>query len=92
MPQVFKIGSYHIYFWSDEGLPLEPVHVHVSEGSPSKDATKIWITKNGKTLLCHNKSRIPQHILNDISTVLEARSFEIIAKWQEYFKHLSFYC
>ena len=24
--------------------------------------------------------------------VFEARSFEIIAKWQEYFKKLSFYC
>jgi len=30
MPQVFKIGSYLVYFWMDEGKPLEPVHVHVS--------------------------------------------------------------
>ena len=29
MPQVFKIGSYWVYFWANENEPLEPVHVHV---------------------------------------------------------------
>ena len=32
MPQVFKIGSYWVYFWLDETIPLEPVHV--SQGKP----------------------------------------------------------
>ena len=27
MPQVFKIGSYWVYFWANENKPLEPVHV-----------------------------------------------------------------
>lgn len=48
MPQVFKIGSYWVYFWSDENEPLEPVHVHIAKGSPVKNATKVWITKYGK--------------------------------------------
>jgi len=34
MPQIFRIGAYIVYFWSDEGLPTEPVHVHVAEGRP----------------------------------------------------------
>ena len=25
MPQVFKIGSYWVYFWANENDPLEPV-------------------------------------------------------------------
>jgi len=29
MPQIFRIGSYVIYFWSNENNPIEPVHVHV---------------------------------------------------------------
>ena len=33
MPQVFKIGSYWVYFWSNESKPLEPVHVHIAEGA-----------------------------------------------------------
>ena len=43
MPQVFKIGSYWVYFWANENEPLEPVHVHVAQGAPSANATKIWM-------------------------------------------------
>ena len=45
MPQVFKIAGYTVYFWVNENDPLEPVHVHISKGVPSPNATKIWITK-----------------------------------------------
>lgn len=41
MPQIFRIGSYIIYFWSNENDPLEPVHVHIAEGRASANATKI---------------------------------------------------
>ena len=51
MPQVFKIGSYWVYFWANENDPLEPIHVHVSQGAPSSNATKIWITRAGKCYL-----------------------------------------
>ena len=54
MPQVFKIGSYWIYFWANENKPLEPVHVHASKGKPTANATKFWITKSGKCLLANN--------------------------------------
>lgn len=50
MPQVFKIAGYTVYFWVNENDPLEPVHVHISKGVPSPNATKIWITKNGETM------------------------------------------
>ena len=35
MPQVFRIGSYWVYFWANENKPLEPIHVHASKGKPS---------------------------------------------------------
>lgn len=47
MPQVFKIGSYWVFFWSNENDPLEPIHVHVCQGAPNGNATKIWITQAG---------------------------------------------
>ena len=62
MPQIFRIGSYWVYFWTNENEPLEPVHVYVAEGRPMENATKIWITKSGKCYLCNNNSHIPQHI------------------------------
>lgn len=34
MPQIFSIGSYLVYFWSNEGEPLEPIHVHIAKGKP----------------------------------------------------------
>ena len=56
MPQVFRIGSYLVYFWANENKPLEPVRVHISQGEPMANATKFWITKSGKCLLANNNS------------------------------------
>ena len=51
MPQIFRIGEYWIYFWTNENQPLEPVHIHVAKGAPTANATKIWITSTGHCLL-----------------------------------------
>lgn len=91
MPRVFKIGNYIIYFWMNENNPLEPVHVHVCEGVPSPTATKIWITKSGNCLLCHNKSKIPPKQLRFIMQVIEARHQEIIDLWFQTFKQIRYY-
>ncbi|MFR8353558.1 MAG: DUF4160 domain-containing protein [Blautia obeum] len=36
MPQIFRIGEYWIYFWTNENQPLEPVHIHVLRCSNCK--------------------------------------------------------
>lgn len=92
MPQVFKIGSYWVYFWANENDPLEPIHVHVSEGAPSESATKIWITAAGKCFLCHNHSQIPERTLRNMMRIIEARSTEVIEKWLGYFGSVTYYC
>lgn len=92
MPQVFKIGGYWIYFWSDESKPLEPVHVHVSEGRPNKNATKIWITMSGKCLKANNNSHIPDNTLRNIMRMIELRIEYISKCWYERFGEISYYC
>ena len=92
MPQIFRIGPYLIYFWTNEGVPLEPVHVHVSEGIPSSNATKVWITKTGKCLLANNNSKIPTKTLRVVLSILEARSCEIIEKWVDSFGQPKYFC
>ena len=92
MPQIFKIGNYIIYFWSNETIPLEPIQVHVALGVPSENATKIWITQTGKCLLANNDSKIPNRQLKYIIDIIEARSDEIKNKWESYFHQISFYC
>jgi len=91
MPRIFKVGSYTIFFWSNENDPLEPFHVHVSVRA-NENATKIWITSAGKCYLCHNKSRIPERELRIIMRVIEARCEEIKARWIGYFGEISYFC
>lgn len=92
MPQVFKVGSYWVYFWSNENEPLEPIHVHVSQGSPSANSTKVWITSKGKCYLANNNSNIPDRILKNIIRVIESRSDEVIEKWTSYFGKIRYFC
>ena len=92
MPQVFKIGSYWVYFWANEGDPIEPIHVHVAQGGPTANATKIWITSAGKCYLCNNNSNIPSVTLRNIMRIIEARNTEVIEKWITYFGHIKYYC
>lgn len=92
MPQVFRVGSYWVYFWANENEPIEPVHVHISKGSPTPNGTKVWITSAGKCIVANNKSEIPDKILRNIVRIIEARSDEIKSKWNDFFGEISFYC
>ena len=78
MPSLFRLFGYVIFFWSNEGAPLEPVHVHVAKGVPNASATKIWITEAGGCIA--------------IVDVLESRSSYIVAQWNDVFGESKFYC
>lgn len=92
MPQIFRIGPYIVYFWSNENKPLEPIHVHVAEGRATANATKIWITSSGKTILCNNNSQIHKKELRNLMRVIEANSNAIISKWYSQFGEIKYYC
>ena len=92
MPQLLRIGPYTFYFWSNESVPLEPVHIHIVEGRPTPDATKVWITATGRALLCHNKSKIPERVLNRLLRVVEANAGEFVQAWREHFGNARFFC
>lgn len=78
MPQLLKVGPYSIYFWANENNPLEPIHVHISEGRATSNATKLWITSSGKTILCNNNSKIPDKVLRKLIRIVEANSAGIM--------------
>ena len=92
MPQLYRIGEFRIYFWMNEGEPLEPIHVHVSKGTPSGNSTKIWITESGNCVLQNNNSNIPMHQLNDLMRIIESLSDDIVEKWIACFGEISYYC
>ena len=85
VPSLFRLFGYVIFFWSNEGAPLEPVHVHVAKGVPNASATKIWITEAGGCIVANNNSKIPARTLSAIVDVLESRSSYIVAQWNDVF-------
>ena len=74
--------GYCIYFWSNENN--EPVHVHISKGNQTDNATKFWI-KRDEIELVHNKSQIEINDLHKIHKYLWANRDAIIARWYQYF-------
>ena len=72
--------------------PIEPIHVHIAEGKASANATKVWITSSGKTLLCNNHSHIPEKTLRNILRLIEANSNAIVKRWYDQFGEIKYYC
>ena len=92
MPTLYKFGGYIVFFWSNENN--EPIHVHISKGKPSENATKVWLTKGGGCLVEHNKGRIPQHDLTQILESISIQFFYICSEWKRVFntEQIKFYC
>lgn len=80
LPKLFTVSGYIVYFWSNE--EGEPIHVHISKGKPSANATKIWLTKTGGCILAANGSKIPQKELNELMEFISAQFFLICAKYE----------
>jgi hypothetical protein len=81
--------GYAIYFWLNESEPLEPVHVHVSKGRPTPNATKIWVTRNGVRLE-HNNSQIPRNELKELLNFINENKNTIIVEWATRFGRTDF--
>ncbi|MGN0987043.1 MAG: DUF4160 domain-containing protein [Otoolea sp.] len=54
LPSLFTVSGYKVYFWSNEFG--EPIHVHISKGKPSQNATKVWLTRSGGCIMANNGS------------------------------------
>lgn len=92
MPNLFRVGSYLIYFWSNENG--EPIHVHIAKGHPTANATKVWLTSSGNCIVENNRSQIPQKDLNELLDVISGQFFLICRKWKEHFcvSQIKYFC
>jgi hypothetical protein len=84
MPKFMELFGYQIFFWSNEGRPTEPLHVHISK-NPHANATKVWINEDGSCELESNSDKIPMKDLKRIMKTIEIYSDDIANKWKEYF-------
>ena len=79
MPTVFRIGGVRFFFYSNEGDPREPVHVHVE----TTDGTaKISVEPEVRVL---SSFRIGRHELTDIVAIVEDRRDDIVRAWNDHF-------
>ncbi len=92
VPNLFDFLGYIVYFWSNE--KNEPIHVHISKGSPQGNSTKVWLTKGGGCIVANNNSRIPEKELRKLLKSIEYHYFYVVSRWKEYYgtDEIKFYC
>ena len=79
MPKVFEWRGYRFHFYSEEGDPREPVHIHVRHG---RDNAKFWIRP--EVALAFNRGFAPQ-VLSQLSRVIEENADLIESAWNDHF-------
>ncbi len=80
MPQVFTESGYRFFFYSNEGDPREPVHVHVAKRGEG-DA-KLWLYP--EVHIAYDRG-FDARTQRWIVTVAQARRAEIVSAWNEHF-------
>ncbi len=90
MPKFSEILGYNVFVWSNEGKPLEPVHVHVSKNI-SRNATKFWILKDGRVRLAYDSKELSAKDIQKVMKILEKYSDDFVRKWEEFFDESATY-
>lgn len=79
MPKVFDWNGYRFFFYSNEGNPREPVHIHIMRDTAE---AKFWLYPT--TALAYNYGFGAKE-LNRLEAIVTNRSAEIEECWHDYF-------
>lgn len=79
MPVVFRWNGFRFHFFSDEGDPREPVHIHVAKDDVD---AKFWLQPEVK--VAYNKG-FTARTLAKLSRRIEERREEIERAWDDHF-------
>ena len=79
MPEVFRWRGFRFFFYSNEGKPVEPCHIHV-EGADGE--AKVWLEPE---IRLASSAGLKSHDLLVILNVVRERRDEIRERWDEYF-------
>ena len=79
MPLVFRWNGYRFHFFSNEGDPREPVHVHVTRG---RDTAKFWL--HPQVSVAYNRG-FSSRVQAELVAVVEERKAEIERAWDDHF-------
>jgi len=79
VPVVFRLDGMRFHFFSDEGNPLEPMHIHVAQAG--LDA-KFWLFPNVR--LARNRG-YDARTIKRLQDIVEAHRDEIERAWNDHF-------
>ena len=79
MPTLFRFDGYRFFFYSNEGDPREPVHVHVMGAAGE---AKFWLRPE---VTLARSAGLDARTLRRLAQVVEARREQIEGAWNEYF-------
>lgn len=82
MPVVFRHEGLRFHFYSDEGNPREPAHLHVTGGG--RDA-KVWLEPEVALDNSHGFNSVE---LRRILQLVSDRRDECVRAWNEHFGHI----
>ncbi|MEM8789897.1 MAG: DUF4160 domain-containing protein [Pseudomonadota bacterium] len=79
MPTVFREAGFRFFFYSNEGDPREPVHIHVVRGGGE---AKLWITPEVSVAASIG---FDARTLRRLTEMARTRRAEIERAWHEHF-------
>jgi Domain of unknown function (DUF4160) len=79
MPVVLRIDGLTFHFYSNEGTPREPAHIHVRQG---RDEAKFWLLPD--VVLAYNDG-LNARTLNRAHRLVEQHRNRLEGAWNEYF-------
>lgn len=79
MPVIFRFKGYKFFFYSNEGDPLEPAHIHVRDTGTE---AKFWLTP--VVQLARNDG-FNSRVLKELAGIIEDHQSLFLEAWNEYF-------
>jgi hypothetical protein len=79
MPVIFRDKGFRFFFYSNEGTPREPVHVHVRGG---EGEAKFWLLPQVRL---DESSGFDARTLRELTAAIEQHADLIERTWNEYF-------
>ncbi|RAT10783.1 MULTISPECIES: DUF4160 domain-containing protein [Lonsdalea] len=79
MPVILRLNGFKFFFYSNEGNPREPAHIHVRN---TENEAKFW-TENGVKL--SRNDGFDARTLRELTKMIEQNQTLFVEAWYDYF-------
>ncbi|HAT1683241.1 TPA: DUF4160 domain-containing protein [Klebsiella oxytoca] len=79
MPVILRVNGFRFFFYSNEGNPLEPAHIHVMKAG---NEAKFWLVP---FVALASTDGFDARVLRDLSGVVEDNQTLFLEAWNDYF-------